>query len=124
MITECGNYAYDTSKWREYAISARGHNVARIDGKDQNRFKRIGERGIRISDSPMPNLWQTNRKYDIGEGYYSEGFGEDLDSCVSHHRILKFVKNKFWLLTDEFIPLDAQEHTYDIWFHLNTDKYK
>lgn len=121
LITECGNYAYDNSQWRKYAISARGHNVARVDGFDQIR---AGKKNVGVSDAPLENRWVSNRKYDIGEGYYTEGFGSNSEVKVTHHRTLKFVKNKYWLLTDEFIPSDDKDHTYEIWFHLNTDKYK
>lgn len=121
LITECGNYAYDSSQWRRYALSARGHNVARVDGFDQIRS---GKKNVGVSGTPLANMWVSNRKYDLGEGYYTEGFGGKSEVKVTHHRTLKFVKNKYWLLTDEFIPSDEKEHTYDIWFHLNTDKYK
>lgn len=123
LITECGNYAYDDSDWRKYAISARGHNVVRIDGADQHRF---GKKGAGTSDTPLRNGWISNRKFDIGEGFYTEGFGDNANISVNvtHHRKLKFAKNDYWIVTDEFIPQDDKEHTYDIWFHLNTDKYR
>lgn len=124
LITECGIYAYDSSPWRDYAVSARGHNVARIDGKDQNRGAQTNNKNVTISNEPLENLFISNEDFDIGEGYYNEGYGEDLDQSVTHHRTLKFVKNKYWVVTDEFIPIDNVEHSYDIWFHLNTDKYK
>ena len=124
LITECGNYAYDNSQWRDYAVSARAHNVARVDGKDQNRFAVLKEDGVSVNSTACDYKWVTKRKYDEGEGYYKEGFGEDSDKSVTHHRILRFVKNKFWLLTDEFIPSDRDLHSYDIWFHFNTEHYK
>ncbi len=40
MISEAGWYDYDTSDMRKYVLSTRGHNTIRIDGQDQNRFRR------------------------------------------------------------------------------------
>ena len=124
LITECGNYAYDGSQWRQYAISARGHNVVRVDGMDQCRSKLRNNSEICCSNKPLTNRWISSRTYDYGEGFYTEGFGESLDKTVTHHRSLKFIKNRYWLLTDEFIPSDRKEHYYDLWFHFNTDRYR
>lgn len=44
LITESGYYSYDQSDWRKYALSARGHNVSRVDGRDQNRYAYITNR--------------------------------------------------------------------------------
>lgn len=127
LITECGYYSYDKSDWRKYALSARGHNVARVDGNDQNRggFKTVyGEKDcIRYNLEPLNNIWKSNRRYDFGEGTYTEGYGQNLDSTVTHYRNLKYVKNKFWLVTDIFTPSDTLIHSYDTWFHFNTSSY-
>lgn len=118
LLTEGGLYSYDTSDWRRYAISARSHNVARVDGGDQHRcyfdeFKTI--------DKPLPNRWITNESFDFGEGWYTEGFGPDRDQTVTHYRALIFAKKRdYWLLIDVFIPKDKKRHTYDTWFHFNT----
>ena len=124
LITECGNYAYDNSQWRKYAVSARGHNVVRVDGMDQNRYNVKKNKSISVVETPLVNRWVTKRKHAIGEGIYNEGFGGDNDKTVQHHRTLELVKNKYWILTDEFIPSDDKEHTYETWFHFNTDKYR
>ncbi len=123
LITECGSYAYDNSQWRKYATSARGHNVARVDGMDQNRSAWRNEKSITVSSTPLNNRFVSTSKYDLGEGFYTEGYGDKCNIKVIHHRTLKFVKNNYWVLSDEFIPSDGIEHSYDIWFHLNTDKY-
>jgi len=124
LITECGNYAYDNSLFRQYAKSARGHNVARVDGLDQNRFAVRNNEDISSVSIPLKNLFISTKKLDFGEGTYSEGYGPNSDKSVTHHRSLKFVKDKYWLVTDEFIPSDSKVHTYDIWFHFNTTQYK
>ena len=132
LITEFGYYSYDNSEWRRYALSSRGHNVAMVDGKEQNRqgiyereySSRIKQNeGIRYSTKPLPNIWVTNKRYDLGEGFYSEGYGDVFDTSVTHQRIIKFVKNKYWIVTDVFTPSDTLNHTYDTWFHFNTSSY-
>lgn len=124
LITECGNYAYDNSQWRKYAISARGHNVARVDSMDQNRQGTKNKSEVFTASQPLDNTFISKRRYEIGEGWYTEGFGINCDQSVSHHRTLKYVNKGYWILTDEFIPSDEKDHSYDIWFHFNTEKYK
>ena len=124
LITECGLYAYDNSKWYDYSISARGHNVARVDGKDQNRKANGNNDTIKFSRHSLINYWKTSRRFDYGEGQYFEGFGSNLNNTVVHNRSIKYVKNKYWIVTDTFTPRDDKNHTYDIWFHFNTDNYE
>lgn len=125
LVTECGIYAYDKSDFRRYSISSRGHNVASVDGKEQNRSGLAKNDEVLISQKPLQNVWRTNRKYDYGEGVYNEGYGDGLDKSVSHKRSVKFVKNKkhkFWIVKDTFIPNDDKNHHYETWFHFNTNE--
>ena len=124
LMTECGTYAYDTSQWRQYALSARAHNVTRVDGKDQNRRRLNNRDAIRYNRAPMPNRWISEGRFDFGEGWYDEGFGSELDSTVTQYRALVFVKDRYWLLFDVFTPSDAARHDYQSWFHLNSTAYR
>ncbi len=123
LITEAGYYAYDTSKWRNYTFSARGHNVARVDGNDQNRLVKRNVQSIKVSQKPLDNAWVSKKKYDYGEGFYTEGYGPNSDTTVTHHRTLRFVKSKYWVVNDTFIPSDENSHSYETWFHFNTSNY-
>lgn len=119
LLTEGGIYAYDTSQWRKYVLSARAHNVARVDGGDQHRGYFDEYETV---DRPLTNRWVSNRSFDFGEGWYTEGFGPDRDSTVTHYRALAFVKkHDYWLLVDVFAPKDGNTHTYDTWFHFNSE---
>lgn len=121
LLTEGGIYAYDTSEWRRYVLSARAHNVARVDGMDQHRG---GTGKWNLASAPLPNRWISDDSFDFGEGWYTEGFGPDRDSTVTHYRALVFAKEKeYWLLVDVFAPTDGKVHTYDTWFHFNTASY-
>lgn len=124
LITEAGYYPYDQSEWRKFAKSARGHNVARVDGKDQNREALKNNDEILYSRQPLDNNWTNKRKYEYGEGSYTEGYGPLSDKTVTHYRSLKFVKNKYWVVTDTFTPSDTLNHTYDTWFHFSTPSYE
>jgi hypothetical protein len=57
LITEAGNYAYDTSEMRRYVLSTRGHNTIRVDGQDQNRR-------VNFDRSRLPS--STNRRAHPG----------------------------------------------------------
>ena len=125
LITECGIYAYDNSEFRKYSLSSRGHNVASVDGNEQNRHALIDKDEIQYSKAPLKNIWKTNRKYDYGEGVYDEGYGDGLDKSVSHKRSVKFIKNKnhkYWIIKDVFTPNDDHIHHYETWFHLSTNE--
>lgn len=123
LITECGKYSYDRSDWAKYSASARGHNVTRVDGKDQNREAIKRQDDIKMSRDPLRNVWKNNRKFVYGEGQYAEGYGENLDKTVRHNRSIKFVKDKYWIVEDTFIPSDSNVHSYDTWFHFTTPEY-
>ncbi len=120
LLTECGTYAYDTSQWRSYALSARAHNLTRVDGKDQNRRSLNHLDAIRYNRAPMTNRWITDGRFDFGEGWYDEGFGSKRDSTVTQYRALTRVGDRYWLLFDVFAPADGAQHDYQTWFHLNS----
>lgn len=118
LLSECGTYAYDTSVWRAYAISARGHNVVRVDGKDQE-WRKAGDGKSFENEEPMGNRWITNDKFDFGEGWYRTGYGPEIDQTVSQYRALLYLKDRCWLMFDMFLPTDNAKHTYETSFHLN-----
>lgn len=119
LLTEGGIYAYDSSEWRKYVLSARAHNLTRVDGLDQHRG---GTDKWNTIDKPLPNRWISNETFDFGEGWYTEGFGPDRDATVSQYRALIFAKKRgYWLLVDAFIPTDNKVHSYDTWFHFNSE---
>lgn len=119
LLTEGGNYPYDTSDWRKYIISASAHNVTRVDGKDQNRRSQYEDSNVLHSSKPLGNRWISNENFDFGEGWYNEGYGEELDSSVTQYRALLYIKDKCWLMFDVFTPHDNAEHTYETFFHLD-----
>ncbi len=126
LITEGGTYSYDTSDWRKYILSARAHNVSKVDGKYQNRHDYEPEADLEYSREPMANRWVSGDRFDFGEGWYDEGFGEEAgmaDRNVEQYRALTFIKDRYWILFDIFTPKDGTNHEYDSYFHFDTDRY-
>ncbi len=129
LLTEAGNFPYDASKWRRYAISTSGHNTIVVDGKEQHRR---GFPGGRVVKEPIPNPWVTSPLFDFGRGIYSSGYQENIykpvayrpreysgprDTSVRHTRNVIFMKPYYYMVVDF---LDGQgDHRYDALFHLN-----
>lgn len=119
LLTEAGSYAYDTSQWRRYVLSARAHNVVRVDGKDQNRRSTSA---YNLVQAPLTNRWLTTPDFDFGEGIYDEGFGDGRAIKVSHSRSILFIKPVGWIVFDVLTPADNNTHEYTTWFHYNTER--
>ena len=118
LLTECGIYPYDTSQWRAYCLSARAHNVVRVDGMDQE-WRNALNGGSGQNSEAMGNRWITSDRFDFGEGWYDTGYGPRNDSTVTQYRALLFLKDRCWLMFDMFTPADGAAHTYETSFHLN-----
>jgi len=75
ILTECGNYDYDDSQMRRYALSTRSHNTVRVNGQDQNR--RRNYRWHEEDICKKANLeYRLEEFYDYAAGVYDEGYGE------------------------------------------------
>ena len=66
LLTEGGNYAYDTSEMRRYVLSTRAHNTVRVDAKDQNRLKHYAWKEEDIREK-ADLKWQLGPVWDYGE---------------------------------------------------------
>lgn len=121
ILTEGGNYSYDTSDWRRYVLSTRAHNTVMVDGLEQNRKT---QRDTRVVWQPAPSRWITNADFDYAEGVYDSGYGPENKVRVSHRRQVVFVKPDYWLVIDTMTPEDAAAHYYEAIFHLDADEAK
>ena len=115
LLTEGGIYAYDSSPWRRYVLSARAHNLVMVDDLEQHRR---GMSECYVASDPLPNRWLSNERLDFAEGWYKEGFGPKNDRTVTHYRAVLFLKPECWLVWDLFTPQDTAEHRYSTVFHL------
>ncbi|MFW5835857.1 MAG: alginate lyase family protein [bacterium] len=134
LVTEAGNYAYDSSEMRRYVLSTRGHNTVRIDDMDQNR--RLGfSRNMQAAGVHTHSgaVWLTTDGWDLAEALYDEGYGPDAERRASHRRTIVFVKDSarcglpaslepLILVVDRLEPYDSAnaDHSYEILWHFAT----
>jgi hypothetical protein len=119
MLTEPGNYAYDTSDWRKYVLSTRAHNTLLVDGLEQNRRR---ARETWVAEEPLDTRWFTDAEFDFAEGFYASGYGPEREVQVAHTRQVLFAKPDYWLIADRLEPQDDGEHTYEALFHLDAQQ--
>jgi hypothetical protein len=123
FIVDAGSYAYDASKWRRYVLSARGHNVVHVDGKEQKR--RGKPREAYVVDRPVPLVWKSADRFDYLEAAY--GGPDELfeDSLRARHtrRVLYLRGSRsekdLWVILDSLEPFDDRPHSYTSVFHLD-----
>ncbi|MDP6380281.1 MAG: alginate lyase family protein, partial [Phycisphaerae bacterium] len=128
-VTDPGNYAYDSSEWRKYHVSAYAHNTILVDGLPQNR--RRFARSLYETDEPLNGNWHCCEQYDLAVGTYNENpdaeegrveaYGSDGARPVTHVRKILFVKPNYWIVLDTLTPHDDAAHTYESPFHLEAD---
>ncbi len=125
LLTEGGNYAYDSSEMRRYVLSTRAHNTVRIDGHDQNRRLNYARQTFDVS-AVADILWKTTPQYDVAEAVYDEGYGPQAVRTVSHRRKVLFIKQgqpgPCWIVIDRLLPTDAATHTYQALWHFDGDR--
>ncbi|OGV67538.1 MAG: hypothetical protein A3K19_17685 [Lentisphaerae bacterium RIFOXYB12_FULL_65_16] len=127
LLLDPGNYSYDRSKWRRYAIDTPGHNTILVDGLGQNRRAHRAKTLFwpRPWDKPVPpdndTLWQSTEVADFARGTYRDGYGPKADASVEHTRRVLFVKPRYYIMQDTLRPSDTAEHAYEALFHLSSE---
>ena len=121
MLADTGTYAYDTSDMRKYVIGTRSHSTGLVDGKHQNRIKthKIGLPEIVKADFS----YAFGEEYEIAEGYYDQGYGNELIDVKHTRRVIFFKRGlgalpPFFLLLDRFDSRDGEEHNGEVSFQL------
>lgn len=128
LVTDAGNYPYDSSEWRRYVLSTRAHNTIRVDGQDQRQQGK--PRQQYVVETPLPHTWINTDAFDYASAGYWEGYGpqfsarwpipaEEADRAVTHYRKILFVKPDFWIVTDFLLAADDAEHEAESLFHLD-----
>ncbi len=131
LLTDGGQYEYDTSKMRSMIVSTRAHNTAFVDMKGQNRgkntpFRAIEEKAVK-EKIPSNLFWNFGEDYEVAESTYDSGYGFEPAIYVDHHRKVIFFKKglgiakPFFILLDTFTPKDENEHFYEVHFQLGTE---
>jgi len=127
LLTEAGNYAYDTSQMRRYVLSTRAHNTVRVDGQDQNRRGAYDNAVPPALDRPAGAHWRSAPDCDVVEAEYDEGYGKGAALRVVHRRKVLFLKTGIadtlgpcFLVVDRLLPDDDDSHEIQVLWHLNT----
>jgi hypothetical protein len=129
LLTEGGNYAYDSSEMRRYVLSTRAHNTIRVDGKDQNRRLNYRREAFDVS-ALAGGHWFASEDCDVVEATYDEGYGPDADRTVTHRRKVVFVKGGLGglgpclLVYDRLMPDDEGLHRYQVLWHLDAERVR
>jgi hypothetical protein len=119
-LVDAGNYPYDSSEWRRYVLSTRGHNTIMVDGLDQHR--RGKPREEYVVSKPLPNGWAAGDSFDYASGAYTSGYGPQNEVKVAHTRHIFFARPEYWIVTDFLNPADGKPHRYESMFHLDADE--
>lgn len=126
ILTEWGNYPYDDSEMRKYALSTRSHNTVRVNGMDQNRRKNYcWEEEDVLKKAGMH--YRMEEHFDYAAGVYDEGYGEAEYRGAVHKRSVLFLKKPdcmepFFVITDRLISRDQNE--YEVLWHTDAQEVK
>jgi hypothetical protein len=118
LVTECGTYAYDTSEWRKYCLSTRGHSSVLVDDQDQacrrdrSQYRATQPDTYGFFDSPVATYARDT---------HVSGYGNPPDKSVVHRRRVLFVKPDLFLVVDDLVALDEREHEAEVQFLLNAE---
>jgi len=121
MLTEGGNYMYDSSDCRRYVLSTRSHNTIRIDGLDQNRRSTYHWADADIhKKAEVSFVAQTGK--EVASSTYNEGYGPKRTK-FTHSRKVLFIQNEkglapFFVIVDRLTAPDQLEHTFEQMWHL------
>ena len=133
LLSDGGNFAYDSSKMRNMTVLTRAHNTAMVDMLDQRRgynteYRKIEENAV-INKIPSDLSWNFGETYEVAAGTYDCGYGVNPAVKVDHHRKVIFFKKglgiakPFFVLLDDFAPKDENEHLYEVLFQLDIQPY-
>lgn len=137
LLTEAGNYAYDSSEMRRFVLSTRGHNTIRVDRLDQNRGRGFAawrkkpptEQEIRhLLSKRAPATWRTGEADDLVRATYDDGYGPDASPIVTHTRTIVLLKrppeplSPCLLVLDDLTPADPSPHAYQALWHFDPER--
>ena len=127
VLKDTGNYAYDNSEMRKFAIDTRSHNCAMVDDRSQNRrgrYKWNPEDITKLSDLK----WGFTDGIDTAEGIYNEGYGPEYIDVTHRRKVIFFKKGinaslPFALVIDRLTSGDGKPHKYAVSYQMNTQPY-
>ena len=125
MLTEGGNYMYDSSDCRKYVLSTRAHNTIRIDGFEQNRRRTYHWKDEDINVK-ADVAFSTTPARDMARSAYRDGYGPQQKPTV-HDRTVLFLKQEpglapFFVVIDRLTAPNDRPHAFEIMWHLEECK--
>ena len=125
LLTEGGNYMYDSSDCRKYVLSTRAHNTIRIDGFEQNRRRtyRWKDEDINVKADVE---FSASPARDRARSVYKDGYGPQ-QKPVTHDRTVLFLKEEpglapFFVVIDRLSAPNNHPHAFEIMWHLEECK--
>ena len=120
MLIEGGNYFYDASEMRKYALSTRSHNTIRIDGCDQSQWRTYRWRDADIKKKADLEFAATLGR-DRARAAFTAGYGPG-GIPVAHDRTVLFVKDEkglppFFAVIDRLSSKDDARHSFQAIWH-------
>ena len=123
MLTEGGNYMYDSSDCRKYVLSTRAHNTIRVDGFEQNRRRtyRWKDEDINVKADVE---FSASPARDVARSAYRDGYGPQQKPTV-HDRTVLFLKEEpglapFFVVIDRLTAPNDRPRAFEIMWHLET----
>lgn len=120
LLTEGGNYAYDSSPMRSYVLDTASHNTVRVDGLPQNRKVnyRWSEEMIRVKAEGLE--WNHGMAWDYAAGVYDEGYGPEAAVRARHGRRVFFRREgEPLLIVVDRVQAD-EPHTFEWLWHVDS----
>lgn len=143
ILTECGNYVYDDSEMRRYAIATRSHNTVRVNGMDQFRRGNYCWHDEDI-EKKADFKYRMEEEFDYVTGIYDEGYGNcNADTAfkdkeindtfegnvyrgAKHQRTVLFIKKPKFGLEPYFVVIDrlysADRNEYEFLWHVDAEE--
>ena len=138
VITECGNYAYDVSKMRNYCVNTEGHNTVMVDGYGQCRFEghwgnpenwaHTKEEVYLVEEENLDYAWGVYREiygvYDYSKLKRPAVPGRKLAEHVREVVLMKrpAVGKPYFIAVDTMTDkIGADSHTYEALWHVNAE---
>lgn len=112
FIVDSGTFTYNGDfTWRKYFKGRIAHNTGVIDEQDPVQIEAVFE----TPRVPITEIcgYLTNDKFDWVASKYN-GYKD-----LTHIRHIFFVKSEYWLVVD--LLKGSGDHTYDLYFHFNSD---
>ncbi len=107
LLVDAGRYSYEDDAFRKYFAGSAGHNVIRIDRRDQ----RPGNE--RATEPIAATEYGTSATLDFARGIFSSGY-EGVKGEAIHTRAVIYVHDKFWVVADR-IETDRPRTVEALW---------